>query len=69
MEKGFLPDYAHAGMFIQRWVKGLPGKSWWKGLHYDKGESRFVETYRCTGCGYLKSYAKEPAGWPTIWKG
>ena len=69
MEKGFIPDYAHGGMIIQRWVKGAAKKSWWRGLTYDKADSRFVETYRCTHCGYLKSYAKEPAGWPGLWKG
>jgi hypothetical protein len=68
MEKGFIPDYAHSGMFIQRWVKGAPRKSWWRGLFYEKEDSRFVETYRCCGCGYLKSYAIELAGWPRFGK-
>ena len=40
------------------WVEGVPQKSIWTGLATSKRLTLPVMTYRCTGCGYLESYAR-----------
>ncbi len=66
MEEGFLPEYAHPTLLVTRWYPGAPREAEvrvlgmkvgeWLDVHQDK--MRLVSTYRCTGCGYLESYAK-----------
>ena len=53
---------------IPRWLEGHPEKSFWGNLKTKGKESFLVETYRCTKCGLLKSYATEPAK-PRSWWG
>ena len=59
MTEGFLLDETHGGRQVLRWVEGSPEKSMWVGLKLKNKEVVHVMTYRCTDCGYLKSYARE----------
>ncbi len=57
MEEGFIPDRGDSNVLqTSSWYRGLPQKSFWTGLKND-GIKFQVQSYRCTGCGYLESYA------------
>jgi hypothetical protein len=59
LEKGFIVDHTGA-KFARRssWKPGDPKKSFWSGID---GENAVpVDTFRCTSCGYLESYAHAP---------
>lgn len=57
MERGFLLDQTHGANTQSAWIEGMPERSVWTGLKL-KGRRRLaVTTYRCTGCGFLESYA------------
>ncbi len=59
MEEGFLADESHGAVKPSRWVGGPPEKSFWQGTK-TRGKPKFgVTTFRCSGCGYLESYARE----------
>lgn len=62
MEMGFVLDRSDATQYSAVWVKGPAEKSMWAGVKDTSGkEKREIVTYRCTGCGYLESYAKAAA--------
>lgn len=61
MEEGFILDYAHSGATVSKWTEGAPKPSTWSGLKVN--EPLQVATYRCTGCGYLESYARKEKSW------
>ena len=42
-----------------RWIAGTPENSILGNLKNNGGEHRQIQSYRCTGCGYLESYATE----------
>lgn len=43
-----------------RCVQGVFGRSFWRGRKtVDVEHEYLVESYRCTGCGYLESYARD----------
>lgn len=58
MEPGFLLDKGHFNSPTpSEWLEGEPVPSFWSGLK-TKGRDRLpVRTYRCSGCGFLESYA------------
>ena len=58
MELGALLDRGHGDQLnTTDWLEGAPEKSFWSGVK-TKGKERFeVQTYRCSRCGYLESYA------------
>ena len=59
MDPGIILDYnAHGSMVQSSWVEGAPERSFWEGLKLKGHEKLAVTTYRCTGCGYLESYAR-----------
>lgn len=62
MQRGFVPDKGHGdGLKVPEWLEGQPEPSFWRGLK-TKGRERFaVQTFRCTRCGFLESYANPPA--------
>ena len=71
MEAGFIFDRTGGAIIMQRWLKGMPESGWLQKepvLSYSaRGrECRMVETYRCTGCGCLKSYAIKETNPPTF---
>src|SRR5687768_3844050 len=61
MEPGFLLELDFQGKRRRiRWVDGIPKRSRWFG-DVSTSDRRVlgVQTYRCTRCGYLESYAHE----------
>lgn len=59
MERGFVADKAHYSVpEIQKWVEGVPERSFWSGLKMKDRDVIPVSTYRCERCGYLESFAK-----------
>ena len=61
MQPGYLLEEGHGNeRSITAWVEGQPQKSFWMGLKTPR-EKLATRTYRCTGCGYLESYAPTPA--------
>ena len=58
MEEGFLLDHGHANTtHPAKWVAGPPERSWFWGTKVGDKRQCQVRTFRCTGCGYLESYA------------
>ena len=59
MGTGFLVDRGESDRkHVVKWVEGIPQKSFWTGIATSKLLMLPVTTYRCTGCGYLESYAR-----------
>ena len=59
MTAGFLLDEGYGERHPVYWVEGAPRKSFFMGTKL-RGQAVYVtETYRCTGCGLLQSYARE----------
>ncbi len=58
MHEGYLLDVTYGNRNPVFWVEGPPEPSPWVGLKLKGREVRQVETYRCTRCGYLQSYAR-----------
>jgi hypothetical protein len=59
MEEGFIPDGIGSLRAAKpsEWYPGEWERSIWTGVK-QIGRNHFeVRTYRCTGCGYLESYA------------
>ncbi len=58
MEWGFVVDFAHMKSHPAMWVEGDAEISQWTGHVKIKGKRTFyLSTTRCTGCGFLESYA------------
>jgi hypothetical protein len=58
MEQGFMVDRGHhSSANIQSWHAGEPQKSFWLGLRTNRDAQIEIQTYRCSRCGYLESYA------------
>jgi hypothetical protein len=55
MEPGFLLD----GRYQAEWMKGAHERSLWTSTKFRGKERRRVESWRCTACGLLKSYARD----------
>ena len=59
METGFLLEKGHYNsMSAQQWVAGVPDEKAFFGMSTRGKVTYQVQTYRCTACGYLESYAK-----------
>ena len=64
-EEGFIADHGHASVLPSVWVAGAPESSFWTGSAGAKVSGkvrRRVQTFRCTACGHLASFAT--AEWP-----
>jgi hypothetical protein len=60
MELGFIRDMTYGGQLVSQWAKGPPIKSFWQGTKIvPKDQLVSIGTYRCTGCGFLESYARD----------
>jgi hypothetical protein len=59
MEEGFIPDGIGAlrAAKMAEWYEGIAECSIWTGVKTVGKVHHNVRTYRCTGCGYLESYA------------
>ena len=49
----------HLGMFAH-WISGRPEWSFWAGVKTVGKQNLPIQTFRCTQCGYLESYANSP---------
>ena len=58
MEEGFPLDETSRGNLVGEWVEGRPVKSFWWGVKVGNRRHLEITIYRCTGCGYLESYAR-----------
>ena len=57
MQVGYLVDQGHGNARnVATWSGGEPRRSFWMGLKATE-EAFETRTWRCTGCGYLESYA------------
>jgi hypothetical protein len=59
MEQGFVADATHPHRYSQLavWYSGAPTRSFWGGLNLRDRTRFYVQTWRCSECGYLESYA------------
>ncbi len=58
MQEGFTLDIGHGGARgVSRWIAGSPEPSFWMGTKINDKEQHPIQSYRCTRCGYLESYA------------
>jgi hypothetical protein len=58
MVQGFIVDFTYGGRMVSSWVEGEPEKSFWTGTKVPIESTIPVGTFRCSGCGFLESYAK-----------
>jgi predicted nucleic-acid-binding Zn-ribbon protein len=63
MEQGFVLDRTYGTQNITKWSAGPPQKElsfglWWTGTTPSKSVEVPMATFRCSGCGYLESYAR-----------
>ncbi len=58
MEQGFVLDSDYGSRHVGQWVAGAPRKSFWRGTKFPEGTQIPVGTFRCSGCGFLESYAR-----------
>jgi predicted nucleic-acid-binding Zn-ribbon protein len=61
MIEGFVVDESVGTYRVSKWQEGKPKERWLSGAKVDTMNLIKVRTYRCAGCGYLESYAKEGA--------
>jgi hypothetical protein len=57
MELGFVVDHTYGGYAAAQWAEGTAKPSLWTGVQMRGKECHPVQTFRCTRCGYLESYA------------
>ena len=58
MAQGFIVDWNLAGLRVCTWVEGAPEKSSLTGTKVPTRNCIPVGTFRCSGCGFLESYAQ-----------
>ena len=59
MAPGFVVDKGGPNAYYSpEWVEGEPRPAFWTGLNLRDRARYPVATLRCTGCGYLESYAR-----------
>jgi hypothetical protein len=57
MEEGFVLDRTYGANLQASWVEGRPAKSFWAGMKLKGLVNLPITTFRCSGCGYLESFA------------
>lgn len=58
MERGFSSDIGYGTVVQSSWTAGEPRKRWlFGGIQWKQKDNLPIAIYRCTGCGYLESYA------------
>lgn len=58
MQEGFVLDVSHGAQLVSHWVAGKPEPLFWSGTKVRDNEQHKIQTFRCTSCGYLESYAR-----------
>ena len=56
MESGFVADFTYGAVIQNIWMEGDYEKNW-LGAKIKNKKKYLVETFRCTNCGYLESFA------------
>ena len=59
MQEGFILDESHGAHCVSRWVAGKPEGSFWTGTKVGDKEQHVIQSFRCTKCDCLESYARE----------
>jgi len=60
MDRGFIPDEYRDRNEVTVWVQGQPERSLETGMFVLSGTRMWrVVTFRCIGCGYLESFARD----------
>jgi len=54
-EPGFIVRHSYGVSEASEWVEGPVEASVWTGVKLRGRERRRIDTFRCTGCGYLES--------------
>ncbi len=63
MVQGFIVDRDHGGSRkVSSWVEGAPRKAFWSGTNAPDEKHVPIGTFRCSGCGYLESFADRRFG-------
>lgn len=57
MEEGFIVEKSGLNHTPSIWIEGAPEPSTWTFTKVFGKNGRVVASYRCTGCGYLESFA------------
>jgi hypothetical protein len=58
MEPGFVADFGYGQILQSSWTAGIPvRRKLIGGVKWRAQDARPIVTYRCTGCGFLESYA------------
>ena len=58
MVQGFIVDWAQGGSRrVSSWVEGAPEKTFWSDTSAPDDKQVPVGTFRCSGCGFLESFA------------
>jgi hypothetical protein len=57
---GFILEMTEAGRQVSSWVNGPPETTTWSfGVKIKDKEQYPVQSFRCSKCGYLESYARQ----------
>ena len=60
MQPGFILEQTEAGRQVTHWVGGVPESPVWSfGVKIKNKEHYPIQSFRCSTCGFLESYAKE----------
>ncbi len=59
MKCGFMLDHTYGARTVGNWVEGEPERSIWYGVKLGGKKVMEVETWRCSKCGFLESYANK----------
>jgi len=58
MEIGFVADVGYGMILQSNWTAGIPvARRFIGGIKWRQENSVPITTYRCSGCGFLESYA------------
>ena len=57
MQEGFILEASPGVRMASEWIAGAPEPGGLMGLHVKGKEKRPIQTFRCSKCGYLESYA------------
>lgn len=60
MESGFIADMSYGQCFAARWVQGPPRPAFLGGVKLRGSAQYGIESFRCSNCGFLESYATKP---------
>jgi hypothetical protein len=59
MDRGHVPDVAHAQALLSSWAPGEPEpRRFLGGIKYDAGALMPLTAYRCPSCGLVELYAR-----------